>query len=202
MYSEEVLLVTGFEPFGPWSHNPSQALLDALPDSIEGLPLRKAVLPVDSQRLPEALRPLYREKPRGVIHLGLAAGRPLLSLERFAHNLLDFAEPDNQGHQPRETPILPGAPLALASRLPLRTIQEAWHTEGIPSALSTSAGTYLCNQAMYLALSWLPPETPAGFIHLPADETLAHAHPQAYIPLAIQTRAVLLALQRIAHDLT
>ncbi|WP_027882201.1 pyroglutamyl-peptidase I [Meiothermus rufus] len=190
------VLVTGFEPFAGLAHNPSQALLAHLPPRIRGTEVVSACLPVNAQQAPAALKALYQtHTPRLALHLGLAQNRPLLSLERLAVNLLDFDIPDNGGHHPKDAPILPGGPLALLSRLPLRIIQARWAQAGIPSTLSNSAGLYLCNQVMYLALSWLPPEVPAGFIHLPPDETLAAQRPQAYVPLKTQAQAILLALE-------
>jgi pyroglutamyl-peptidase len=190
------ILVTGFEPFAGLPHNPSSALLDHLPETVGPAQLIRATLPVDTQRAPLELQRLYVEhRPAVALHLGLAAGRAMLSLERLAINLLDFELPDNAGKRVQDTPILPGAPLALPARLPLREIQQRWLEAGIPGVISNSAGLYLCNQVMYLALSWLPQEVPAGFIHLPPDETLALQKPQAYLPLEHQAQAVLLALQ-------
>ncbi len=190
------ILVTGFEPFAGLSHNPSSALLELLPQRLGQAKLVKATLPVDTRLAPEALSELYRRyQPDAALHLGLAAGRALLSLERLAINLLDFEIADNGGHRLRDAPILPGGPLALHTRLPIRAIQSAWAAVGIPGIVSNSAGLYLCNQVMYLALSWLPPEAPAGFVHLPPDETLALQKPQAFVPLQTQAQAVGIALQ-------
>ncbi|RDI95823.1 pyroglutamyl-peptidase I [Meiothermus sp. QL-1] len=189
------MLVTGFEPFAGLPHNPSQAVLERLP-ALKGIELVRATLPVDTQRVGGVLKELYRlHQPALALHLGLAMGRALISLERLAVNLLDFDLPDNAGARPQEVPILPEGPLARLSRLPLRAIQARWAQAGIPSQISNSAGLYLCNQVMYLALSWLPEGVPAGFIHLPPDETLALARPGAYVPLAVQARAVGLALE-------
>ncbi|WP_297853206.1 pyroglutamyl-peptidase I [Meiothermus sp.] len=190
------ILVTGFEPFAGLPHNPSSALLEHLPERLGKARLVRATLPVDTRRAPEALGQLYqRHQPEVVLHLGLAAGRALLSLERLAINLLDFEIADNGGHRLQDTPILPDGPLALLSRLPIRSIQARWAEAGIPGVISNSAGLYLCNQVMYLALSMLPPEVPAGFIHLPPDETLALHKPQAYVPLQTQVQAVQMALE-------
>lgn len=195
------ILVTGFEPFAGWPHNPSSTLLEHLPEHLGQAQLVRATLPVDTRRAPEALSELYRRhRPGVVLHLGLAAGRVLLSLERLAVNLLDFEIADNGGHRLQDTPILPGSPLALHTRLPIRAIQARWAEAGIPGVVSNSAGLYLCNQVMYLALATLPPEVPAGFIHLPPDETLALHKPQAFVPLKTQAQAIHLALQvTLAH---
>lgn len=190
------ILVTGFEPFAGLPHNPSSALLEHLPNRLGQAELVRATLPVDTLRAPEALQQLYRRhQPAAALHLGLAAGRALLSLERLAVNLLDFEIADNGGHHLQDTPILPGGPLALHTRLPIRAIQARWAEAGIPGVVSNSAGLYLCNQVMYLALATLPLEAPAGFIHLPPDETLALHKPQAFVPLRTQAQAIRLALQ-------
>ena len=97
-------------------------------------------------------------------------------------NVLGFDIPDNQGNRRQDQPILQDAPFALPSRLPIQAIQQAWQAGRIPSAISNTAGLYLCNQVMFLAMATLSEEVPAGFIHLPADETLAAARPQPYVP--------------------
>ncbi|MER3442990.1 MAG: pyrrolidone carboxyl peptidase, partial [Meiothermus sp.] len=108
------ILVTGFEPFGGMAHNPSQALLELLPPAVGGVPVATACLPVDSARVEARLHELYaRHRPRVALHLGLAANRAQISLERLAVNLLDFDIPDNAGHRAVDQPVRPGGPLAL-----------------------------------------------------------------------------------------
>ena len=192
-----MVLVTGFEPFGGLPHNPSEALLALLPEALGGRPLRKALLPVDTERVGEALFALYREGPEAVLHLGLAEKRPLISVERLAVNLLDFERPDNGGRVLEDTPIVPEGPLALPARFPVKAVLKRWREAGIPGSQSLSAGSYLCNQAFYLSLFHLPEEVPVGFIHLPPDETLALSKPGPYVPLEVQARAVLLALEAL-----
>jgi pyroglutamyl-peptidase len=54
--------------------------------------------------------------------------------------------------------------------LPIHAIQDRLLAAGIPARLSGSAGTFLCNAAMYHALCACAehaPGTPCGFIHLP-----------------------------------
>lgn len=54
-----MVLVTGFEPFGGFTHNLSAALLSLLPREVGGKVLHKAVLPVDTEALPQALAALH-----------------------------------------------------------------------------------------------------------------------------------------------
>jgi pyroglutamyl-peptidase len=192
-----MVLVTGFEPFGGLPHNPSEALLALLPEALGGRPLRKALLPVDTEKVGEALFALYREGPEAALHLGLAEKRPLISVERLAVNLLDFERPDNAGNVVEEAPIVPNAPLALPARFPVKAVLKRWRETGIPGSASLSAGSYLCNQVFYLSLYHLPEGVPVGFLHLPPDETLALQRGGPYVPLKEQARAVLLALEAL-----
>jgi len=190
-----MILVTGFEPFGGLRHNPSAALLDLLPEEVGGRPLRKAVLPVDAEALPTALAALHALEPEAVLHLGLAEGRPQLTLERLAVNLLDFDRPDNRGQVLEDTPVVPGGPLALPARFPVKRALKRLQEAGLPARVSLSAGSYLCNQAFYLSLYHLPERVPVAFLHLPPDETLALEKGGAYVPLREQARAVRVLLE-------
>ncbi|WP_353511931.1 pyroglutamyl-peptidase I [Thermus sp. LT1-2-5] len=192
-----MLLVTGFEPFGGLPHNPSAALLPLLPQRVGNRPVHTALLPVDAEALPETLRSLHALSPEGVLHLGLAANRSLITLERLAVNLLDFDQPDNRGTLKLDEEVVPNGPLALPARFPikegLRRLQEA----GIPARASLSAGSYLCNQAFYLSLFHLPTSVPVLFVHLPSDETLAREKGGPYVPLSEQARAVEILLEML-----
>jgi hypothetical protein len=105
-------VITGFEPFDGLPHNPSAALLAHLPATLGGRALHTAVLPVDSARIGDALAALPMDAAL-VLHLGLAADRPALTLERVGLNLLDFSRPDNAGRTVVDAEVVPGAPLAL-----------------------------------------------------------------------------------------
>jgi pyroglutamyl-peptidase len=50
---------------------------------------------------------------------------------------------------------------------------------GLPAAISNTAGTYLCNNVMYMALYYaheFQPNMQCGFIHIPASHELAIQH--------------------------
>lgn len=192
-----MVLLTGFEPFGGLRHNPSAALLSLLPRSIGEKPIQTALLPVDTGALPEALRALYARNPKAVLHLGLAENRPLITLERLAVNLLDFERPDNKGVLKEDEAVVPGGPLALPARFPVKEGVRRLREAGIPARASLSAGSYLCNQAFYLSLFHLPTSVPVLFVHLPPDETLAQRKGGPYVPLSEQARAVRLLLEML-----
>jgi pyroglutamyl-peptidase len=167
------ILVTGFEAFNGSQANPSEEVVRAFAAHPPlGVDLHTVILPVDSNRASILLHTALLDLlPQGVICLGEASGRTSISLEKVAINLLDFRIPDNAGVQLIDLPILPDAPAAYFSTLPLRLIQQTLLGHGIPVEISLSAGSYLCNQVFYELMHWLATNRqaiPAGFIHLPS----------------------------------
>jgi pyroglutamyl-peptidase len=149
-----MIVVTGFEPFGGYPSNPSEEIAKAVDGrTIGGHFVRTVILPVhrvEAERA--AARLLSEHKPLAVLHLGLAAGRARLALERVAVNVMDYECADNAGYQAHGEPCVAGGPVAYLSTLPLPAILEAIGREGIPAYLSNTAGTYLCNQTLYSTL--------------------------------------------------
>ncbi len=190
-----IVLITGFEPFGDLNHNPSAAVLDRLPSTIDGRPVVTEILPVATRSIKAAIDALPFGRADLVLLTGVALDRSLISIERVALNLLDFPRPDNQGEVVEEQTIEDEAPLALAARLPVRAIQRAWSEADIPGQVSTTAGTYLCNQAYFTALHRGDYLGPLGFIHLAPDELLAKGGARAYQPLDVAARAIVIAAE-------
>lgn len=169
MKKKRAALVTGFEPYGGMEHNPSAEIARRLDGArIAGVPVIGRLLPVDLGAFDPAWRDIRREvDPIAVILLGLAPGEAVIRLERVALNLADFPIPDNAGASVADRPVDTKGPAGLWSRLPLRDIQRRLLGMGIPARLSETAGTYLCNVAMYRTLRSVPRRIPCGFIHLP-----------------------------------
>lgn len=168
-------LVTGFEPFGPFTTNPSAQVAEAL--ACEDVV--SVVLPVVFDGLAERITSLIEEhRPDVVLSLGLAAGQQHLDVERVGINLVDASLPDNAGEAPVDAAIVEGAPAAYFATLPVKAMAEAMRVTGVQVALSTSAGTYGCNLALYAALEFasrMPERTRprCGFIHLPTTDDVS-----------------------------
>ena len=166
------VLITGFEPFGGEKVNPSELVARSLEGRIiAGRALAVRVIPVETRNIRERLqRAIDEESPDVVICMGQASGRTAMAIERVAVNVLDFAQPDNVGVMRKNDPITRGGPDARLSPFPFAEIVNAWAENGIPGYVSNSAGTYLCNQALYEVLGIAESTTPpivAGFVHLP-----------------------------------
>lgn len=164
------ILVTGFEPFGGEDINPSWEAVQRL-QAPEGTELIRLRLPVVFREAGEQLAAaLRREKPDLVLCIGQAAGRDAITPERLGVNLMDASIPDNAGFQPREEPVLPGAPAAYFVRLPVAALAQAIRAAGVPARVSNSAGLFVCNALLCRLLYEMEtgyPQMRGGFLHVP-----------------------------------
>ena len=170
--SQRAALVTGFEPYGARSVNPSMLVAGSLDGTeVASVPVVGRTLPVSIRRLRQRVDDILREvAPAVVVSLGLWPGEPMIRLERVAINVADFEIPDNEGEVLTDAPLDAAALPAIPSRLPLRAIERALLEAGIPARLSSTAGTFLCNATMYAFLQAtepVRPPVPCGFVHLP-----------------------------------
>ncbi len=201
------LLLTGFEPFGGQTVNPSERVVAALTtQTIPDVELHSAILPVDHERGPAALLNAYESiRPDAVICLGEAGRRMRISIERVAINLLDYRLPDNAGRQIVDEPIVAGGPAAYFCTLPVRALYQAVLNEGVPVELSLSAGTFLCNQVTYTLLHHIATHgrrCAAGFIHLPflPEQAARESSPVASMSLDTMTHGLTAAIAALARD--
>jgi pyroglutamyl-peptidase len=171
---EDVVLVTGFEPFGGERTNPSWEVCTRLPRAIAGLRVETRRVPCEFRRAIEvAAAAIEGLRPRLVVCLGLAGGRAHLCLERVAINVDDARAADNAGAAPVDEPIAPHGPPAYFATLPVKAAAAAMRAAGVPAEVSNSAGTYVCNHLMYGVLHFIAASghgARAGFIHVPYAE--------------------------------
>ncbi len=200
------ILYTGFSPFGGETVNPAWEAVRRLPDTVAGAQILRMELPTSFRASGDLLASaMERLRPDAVICVGQAGGRAAVTPERIAVNLMDAAIPDNDGFRPVDMPICPGGPAAYFSTLPLRRIEAAVRAEGIPAALSCSAGTYVCNCLMYRLLGLAErSRTPvrAGFIHVPYAEEQCVGKPDGtpFLPLWQMVRALTAAAAAVADE--
>ena len=165
------VLLTGFEPFGQEKVNPSWETVKAFPELREDVEVLKICLPVSFQKAVTMLEQAVDDyRPDVVLSIGQAGGRCAIEVERVAINMVDSKKPDNDGYQPQECQLRADAPNAYFSNLPLKRLVEAIQDEGIPAAISNSAGLYVCNSVFYTAMHLVYSKYPnmqAGFIHVP-----------------------------------
>ena len=170
----DVVLVTGFEPFGGDTVNPSWEVCERLPGEIAGLRVETCRVPCEFRRAIEVVaEAIERHRPALVVCLGLAAGRTHMGVERVAINVDDARIADNAGARPVDGPIAANGPPACFATLPVKAMVAAMRGAGVPAEVSNSAGTYVCNHLMYGVLHFLAStgqRARAGFIHVPSSE--------------------------------
>lgn len=204
-----IALVTGFEPFGGETVNPSWSVAAALDgERIGGLRVRAVQLPCVFGAALDALdAALAAHRPALVLALGQAAGRCDFSLERVAINVDDARIADNAGAKPVDEPIVAGAPAGHFSTLPIKAIVVALRQAGLPASVSQSAGTFVCNHVFFGLMDRLAHRTGVrgGFMHLPLlPEQAARAPAQPSLPLDLMvsgTRLVLATAAAVHTDL-
>ena len=169
------VLLTGFEPFGKATLNPSGEIVK----QISGDNIVTAILPVAYAQSAEALLALIEQhKPDVVISLGQAEGRTQITPERIAINLDDARLADNEGVMRNDVPIVVGGPVAYESTLPIKEFVAAINGAGVSAAVSLSAGAFLCNHIFYVAQDRLKgTEVRSGFVHVPLMDEQAGEFP-------------------------
>ncbi|HEU0165118.1 MAG TPA: pyroglutamyl-peptidase I [Thermomicrobiales bacterium] len=189
------ILLTGFEPFGGDATNPSWEAVKRVADAWDGPEdLHIAELPVIFHVAGDRLRDLMREyQPDLVIATGLAGGRPQVTPERIAINVDDARIPDNAGNDPIDAAIAEDGPAAYFSTLPIKAAVAAIREQGIPAAVSNSAGTYLCNHIFYAIMHEQAQQYPGargGFVHIPYSPEMVADRPQPSLALDLTAKAI------------
>ena len=188
------VLLTGFEPFGNASLNPSGEIVK----QINGDNIVTAILPVAYAQSAERLLALIAEhNPDVVICLGQAEGRKEITPERVAINLDDARLADNEGVLRNDVKILADGPDAYFSTLPVKEIVEAIKAAGVPASVSLSAGAFLCNHVFYVVQNkFAGTKIRSGFVHVPLMDEQAGEFPRLpTMPLDQMVKAVRIMLE-------
>lgn len=161
------LLVSGFDAWGDLEENPSWLAVDAAtPNLPPDWEIRKVRLPVSWDQAFEQLLASWSDDVGASIAFGVAPIQGV-ALEQIAINLSEGSDVD--GRQPPSKEVIPDAPAAYWSTLPIDPLHTALTDAGLPTVRSAHAGTFLCNALFYQMVHhalWTKPEAPCGFIHL------------------------------------
>jgi pyroglutamyl-peptidase len=191
------VLLTGFEPFGTATSNPSGEIVK----QISGDNIVTAILPVAYNQSADRLLALIAEhNPDVVICLGQAEGRTAITPEKVAINLDDARLADNEGVIRNDAKILDDGPVAYFSTLPVKEMVDAIKAQGIPATVSLRAGAFLCNHVFYVAQNkFARTKIRSGFVHVPLMDSQAPEFPGLpTMPLDQMVTAVRIMLEVVA----
>ncbi len=165
------ILITGFMPFGGETTNPAYEAVQLLPDVIDDMQIIKKEIPVVFDKcIIELEKAIIEINPDVVLCVGQAGGRAGISVEKVAINLREARIADNDGNQPIDECIKSDGQTAYFAKLPVKNMIHAMQTAGVPSHISYTAGTYVCNDIMYGLLYLIDTKYKnllGGFIHVP-----------------------------------
>lgn len=165
------LLLTAFDPFGGDKVNPALEAVKLVSEKVENVEVVKVEVPtVFRKSIATVAAAIAKEKPDAVLCIGQAGGRYDITPERVAINLDDARIKDNEGNQPIDVPIYEDGAPAYFSNLPIKAMVQHIREAGLPSSVSNTAGTFVCNHLMYGVLYTLAKEYPGvrgGFMHVP-----------------------------------
>jgi len=190
-----VVLVTGFEPFGGEASNPSWEVCERLAREIAGHRVETCLVPCAfGAALDVVADAIERHRPALVLSLGQAGGRSAIGIERVAINVDDARIADNAGAQPVDEPIAADGPAAHFATVPVKAMAAAIRQAGVPAEVSNTAGTFVCNHLMYGVLHFIAARghaARAGFIHVPyAEEQVLDKPGVASMSVASMVKAV------------
>jgi len=191
------ILVTGFGPFPGAPENPSADLARFLARSKRAARFAKvsaAVIPTtykDAAALPRLIK---MKKPDAVLMFGLAGKARVLRIETCGRNHASFLHKDEAGVKGRRR-LLRGAPSVLCVTAPVRELLRRARRTGAKARLSSNAGGYVCNAAIFHALHATRGKASPliAFVHIPLPRGRA-----AMAALQRAGEAILIALAQAA----
>ncbi|MHB8106282.1 MAG: pyroglutamyl-peptidase I [Candidatus Cryosericum sp.] len=165
------ILMTGFEPFGGETINPSWEAVRQVSCDERGVRIERLLVPTTYAECNGTVTEVIgRLRPAAVVMVGQAGGRAELSIERVAVNCDDAPAPDNAGVLREGMPIVSEGPTAYLATLPIKQILAGLRSAGFPAVVSNTAGLFVCNHLFYGVLHHIITHdlnTRAGFVHLP-----------------------------------
>lgn len=195
------LIITGFDPFAGGTVNPAWEAVSRLPDVIGCFRLTKLQIPTVFGTAAGTVIAAAKADPADVILcVGLASTRDAITPERIAVNIRDARikqTRDNAGYLAQGECCIPGGPAAYFSTVPVEDMARAIRDAGLPAAVSHTAGTFVCNDTLYLLLhEYAHTATRVGFIHVPPLPRQDN-DPGSCMPLADIIRALSAAISVI-----
>ncbi len=184
------VLLTAFEPYDDWQENASWLALVDLTHWYDGpIELVTRRYPVELSEMSNRLRADLQADYDYAIHVGQSPGATVIQLEAVALNLRSDG-----------TTIIPDAPEAYRSPLPLDLAARQLNAAGLPTTVSNHAGTYLCNASLFLSQHYshsFSMQTKSVFVHVPINPAQAAKEgnqlPSMSTPLASASLAMLIA---------
>ena len=170
--SQRRVIVAPFEPFAGKRRNRARDAAQLLRgEELAGAPVEIVDLPVAYAAIPDAVRRLFARDPSLVVLVGESEEARKLLVERLAVNVAHARIRDNAGARPIDEELVVGGEPARKVPFDPRIAANAAIAAGCPCEVSSHAGTFCCNAALYHALGAAaqhPGRPRVAFVHVPA----------------------------------
>lgn len=180
MSEQKTVIVAGYGAWAKADKNPASetAKLVAALD-LGGHRVVHLEVPVRTEGLMAFLTDAIEEyAPDHWLGFGIAPGACGIRLEALGTNWRSFDVPDNDGLTLAHEATVSGGPTAYDATVPNGRIVKACRAQGIPAAISYSAGNHLCNQMLYTTRHLVETgvaQMTCGFMHLPLTPEMVAA---------------------------
>jgi pyroglutamyl-peptidase len=146
------IILTGFEPFGPYIHNPTQqSTLDFHGKIFGDREVVGIVLPsVYNAWGWLASTILHNSDAYAIISTGLASSAKGIRIESTFRNTMNGKYSDANGYAPNNIPVLnKNVPYTIHSKAPHKKLFHLLLENDIPTERSNDAGNFICNALGY-----------------------------------------------------
>jgi pyroglutamyl-peptidase len=167
------IILTGFEPFGNYSHNPTQKSAEYFNGKVIGdCEILGIVLPCTYySAYAKLLHFMKAERPSAIVSTGLSSSVHGMRIEAMFCNVMDGKYPDAKGYDPKGLSIREDSPYSLpAANCDPLALYGLLRNNDIPTEVSVNADKFICNALAYQTSAYIIEnklKTKSVFIHVP-----------------------------------
>ncbi len=169
--NKKKILITGFSKFSGIENNPSESLVRHLKEEgwlIGEYDIRYVIFKTQYREVENEISNLLNTfNPDLIVSFGLNANAKGFEIERFARNFVSLEKLDDSGYSPETIVIDKFGADVIETSMNVESIHNALKNKGIMSAISMSAGNYVCNYLYYLTLTLKQHQISSIFVHIP-----------------------------------
>lgn len=146
----EQIIITGFDPFGPYKYNPTQDIVEYFKaKTVAGYKINAILLPTIYYAFALIEKEIERTKPVAIISTGLSSSVKGVRIETTARNIMNGKYADTNGVLAMGEPIIKNAPEFVAVNTDSHKIANILIDNNIPVEISADADGYTCNAIIY-----------------------------------------------------
>jgi len=144
------LMITGFNPFGPYKYNPTQDIVEHFTGkTVAGYKINAILLPTIYYAFRLIEQEIERTRPVAIISTGLSSSVKGVRIETTARNIMNGKYADTNGVLATGEPIIENAPEFVAVNTNSHKYANILAKNNIPVEISADADGYTCNALIY-----------------------------------------------------